>query len=172
MYSLWAHGNALVVENPSDIDSISYRGWGAEVRVKAGASTWLHVPIPTALSADDEGAVLMTAHLDFIADGAGAVNTIVVYDGDLNVYESGPVGPGSTGATKPYRAQLPLPPLLAISGPVNLAINFIASGIVDSDEPPALFTVLGAGIDFEYVARRLEERDFAAIGERIPVAHG
>jgi hypothetical protein len=171
MYSLWAHGTALAVENPTHIAGIAYRGWGAEVQVNPEANTWFHLPIPTAPVSDEGGAMLQSVFFDFMVDSAGTVLQLAVYNGTTNVWEPGAdtLGPIEYGV--PHQLKLDLPSPVAITRGIDLAINYEAFANTDSREPLALFSVFCGGIGFDYVRRPFEEREVDVAGERSPVAH-
>lgn len=42
----WVHGNALTVEQPGALASPSnHFGWGADISVLPGQSSWFHIPV-------------------------------------------------------------------------------------------------------------------------------
>ena len=50
LHASWVHGNAVTVENPSSLDRVGHFGWGGDMTIKPGQSSWFHVPLPTPAS--------------------------------------------------------------------------------------------------------------------------
>jgi len=41
------HGNALTVESPENLDRVGHFGWGADIAIRPGKSSWFHIPLST-----------------------------------------------------------------------------------------------------------------------------
>ena len=47
--AMWMHGTALAVESPERLASNGRFGWGGDLQVQPGQSTWMHIQVPTPL---------------------------------------------------------------------------------------------------------------------------
>lgn len=45
--AMWMHGTALAVESPEHLASNGRFGWGGDLQVQPGQSTWMHIQVPT-----------------------------------------------------------------------------------------------------------------------------
>jgi hypothetical protein len=45
--AMWIHGNSVMVETPESFSSISRFGFGTDMFIKPGHSSWIHAAIPT-----------------------------------------------------------------------------------------------------------------------------
>lgn len=52
-HASWVHGNALTVENPENLNRVGHFGWGADMQVKPGKSSWFHIALPTPVILSD-----------------------------------------------------------------------------------------------------------------------
>src|SRR2546423_92927 len=86
LYASWTHGNALTVESPEKMNSIGHYGWGADMSVKAGQSTWFHIALPTPVIVGDVRSQLQKVFLLFDGQG-GRISQVHVYDGSSKVQE-------------------------------------------------------------------------------------
>ena len=53
LYASWAHGNAVVAENPENMAHVGHFGWGSDMAVNPGRAAWFHVPVPTPVMVGD-----------------------------------------------------------------------------------------------------------------------
>jgi hypothetical protein len=64
-HASWVHGNALTVENPENLNRVGHFGWGADMQVKPGKSSWFHIALPTPVILNDARSNLMRVFLMF-----------------------------------------------------------------------------------------------------------
>jgi hypothetical protein len=81
--TLWTHGNAAQVQQPTELTDVAYTGKGLKATIKAGKNAWIHIPIPS----PDTNLVprLTNIYLDFfITDGR--LDELSVYDGATRIH--------------------------------------------------------------------------------------
>ena len=84
-HSVWTHGNALVVESPESLSSPGNYGWGADVDIKPGKSSWFHIPLSSPQMLNSQPARLVRAYLFFNAFNC-SIRNIHIYDGSFKVH--------------------------------------------------------------------------------------
>jgi hypothetical protein len=86
-HASWVHGNALTVENPENLDRVGHFGWGADMVMKNGKSSWFHVALPTPVIVSDARSKLIRVFLMYETEGGGSILNVHVYDGSFKVQE-------------------------------------------------------------------------------------
>ena len=76
----WIHGNALTVENPENLNRVGHFGWGADMDVKHGKSSWFHIALPTPVIVAGARSKLIRVFLMFKSE-VGSIRNVHVYDG-------------------------------------------------------------------------------------------
>ena len=84
-HSFWTHGNALVVESPENLSSPGNYGWGADVDIKPGKSSWFHIPLSSPQMLNSNSVRLLRAYLFFDAFNC-SIRNVHLYDGSINVH--------------------------------------------------------------------------------------
>src|SRR5262245_53720565 len=87
LFASWVHGTALRVETPENLDRVGYFGWGADMQITSGKSSWFHVPLPTPVIASDVRSNLQRVFIMFTTDDLGAIRAVHVYDGPFKVQQ-------------------------------------------------------------------------------------
>ena len=83
-HASWVHGNALTVESPENLIRIGHFGWGADMQIAPGKSSWFHVPLPTPVIPNGTQSSLLRVFLMFEAE-QGSIRNVHVYDGSVKV---------------------------------------------------------------------------------------
>jgi hypothetical protein len=86
LHASWVHGNAVTVENPGSLDRVGHFGWGGDMAIKPGQSSWFHVPLPTPVIVSDVRSKLIRVFVMFKADSC-SIRNVHVYDGSSKVQE-------------------------------------------------------------------------------------
>lgn len=86
LYASWAHGTGLTVESPENLARIGHFGWGADMSIKPGKSSWFHISVPTPVIVNNVRTHLQRIFLLFDAQG-GSIRNVHVYDGSAKVQE-------------------------------------------------------------------------------------
>ena len=86
LHAMWTHGNALTVENPGSLDRVGHFGWGADMAVKPGQSSWFHIPLATPVIVGDVRTQVQILFLMFDAE-SGSIRNVHIYDGSGKVQE-------------------------------------------------------------------------------------
>lgn len=153
LQSSWVHGNATVVESPTDVAQVTYRGWGADMFFAAKGESWFHIPLPTPHSVDGVTAVLERAHLMFSTE-IGDIDRVVIYDGPTELqtfagdWESAPTTPdGLVHAI--FTLDRPHP---VFSG-IGITLLYVAGTNVDGRQDLARMTIAAAGADYDFPVR-------------------
>ena len=82
-HASWVHGNALTVENPENLNRVGHFGWGADMQVKPGKSSWFHIALPTPVILSDARSNLNRVFLMFETE-QGSIRNVHVFDGSFN----------------------------------------------------------------------------------------
>ncbi|EON69767.1 hypothetical protein W97_09030 [Coniosporium apollinis CBS 100218] len=148
LHASWTHGNALTVESPENLNRVGHQGWGADMSVKAGKSSWFHIALPTPVIVDDVRTKLTKVFLLFSGEG-GQIREVHVYDGSSKVQEfkqlflSGEHRLALDGANTFNLAT----PHTVVWG-IGITFSFTASIGFDSQIPPSRLILAAAGGDF------------------------
>lgn len=147
----WIHGNALTVEQPGVLASPSnHYGWGADVEVTPGQSSWFHIPVPTPVIVSDVRTKFQKFFILFeTVDNLGSISQVHIYDGSFKIQEFNNLN--HQGA---HRTQLDGYNTFNLSTPhtvlfgIGITFLFQASTAFDGPNPPARLIVGSAGVDF------------------------
>lgn len=148
VYATWTHGNVLTVENPASLDRVGHYGWGADMAIKPGQSSWFHFPLATPVLVADKRATVQRLFLMFDAVG-GRIANVHIYDGSSKVQEF-----NSVSLSGEHRTALDGDNTFNLSSPhsvvwgMGISFFFIASIGIDSPIPDARLIVSSAGGDF------------------------
>lgn len=170
----WVHGNALLVEDPSQYTSVLHHGWGTDLTfagLRDGEDPYdfpnnyrvCHIPVPTPSAR--HGLVLETIFLLFNATNAGIVR-IDLWDGPKLAYSFTPPSDASPGPGGEYglygdlRAigrwnTFHLPSGITIESGLGVSMLWTVNPSAD-----ATVTFAAAGADF-VVATQVTERSGA-----------
>ncbi len=85
-YASWTHGNNLTVESPENLDSVGHYGWGGDMLIKPGKSSWFHIPIPTPVIVNGNRSLLQRVFIMFQCTQC-SIRNLHVYDGSSKVQE-------------------------------------------------------------------------------------
>ena len=129
--AMWMHGTALAVESPEHLASNGRFGWGGDLQVQPGQSTWMHIQVPTPVLVGGVQARLLRASFLFETFG-GRFDELHVFD---------------AGVDSANRFDLATPHTVFFG--VGLSAHFTASIGIDSPIPPTRVIVSAAGGDFE-----------------------
>jgi len=154
LITLWTHGNALTVETPGDLESLSHRGWGTDLFVKEGSEPWFHIPIPTPTHTRDAFFQLVKVFLLFEtpANSSSRIFEVHLFDGasDFQAFtELERSGSHLTGPDSANTFVLPSPHFM-YNG-LGLTFHFIPDHGIDSLVGPTLLSIAAAGCEFESV---------------------
>ena len=147
--AMWVHGTALAVESPENLAGNGRFGWGADIDVKPGKSTWMHIQVPTPVLVGGVQARLLRVFFLFETFG-GRFSEVHVFDGGKKVKEfkglslSGKHRAGVDGVNK---FDLPTPHKVFLG--IGVTALFTADIGFDTSIPPTRLIVSAAGGDFE-----------------------
>ena len=87
-YVIWAHGNALTVESPENLEHQGIHfGWGTDLVLKPGAGSWFHIPLPVPAVVADYPVYLKKIVLLFETEGNASLKQVHIYDGQAVLQE-------------------------------------------------------------------------------------
>jgi hypothetical protein len=148
LYASWAHGSALNVESPENLNRNGHYGWGADMSLKPGKSSWFHISVPTPVIVGDVRSQLKKIFVMFDCSG-GRITEVHVWDGSFKVQEfkglalTGEHRVSLDGANTFTLAQ----PHTVIYG-IGITFTFSADIGFDSPIPPSRLILATAGGDF------------------------
>ena len=87
-HSFWTHGNALTIESPENISAPGRYGWGADIDMIPGKSSWFHIPLSSPQTINGSNARLSKLYLFFNAFNC-SIRDVHIYDGSVKVHEFG-----------------------------------------------------------------------------------
>jgi hypothetical protein len=152
MNASWVHGNALTVESPENLSRVGHFGWGADLAIQPGKSSWFHLPLPTPVITSDARANLVRVFVMFKSDtGAGSIRNVHVYDGSSKVQEFNGLnlsGEHRTGVDGQNAFNLSAPHRVAWG--IGVSFFFQAATGIDSPIPPARLIISAAGGDYTF----------------------
>jgi hypothetical protein len=146
--AMWVHGNALAVQSPESLEVNGRLGWGADLRVRPGKSTWLHIPVPTPVIIGEVRASLMRVFLLFDARGGrftavhvwDGVNKVQQFDGlDLSGNHVAVDGVNTFKLDRPHRVVTGIGVSAVFTAPIGFDTSIAATRLI----------VAAAGADFE-----------------------
>lgn len=149
LYASWAHGSALNVESPENLNRVGHFGWGADMSVKPGKSSWFHISVPTPVIVADIRSQLQKVFLMVDAEG-GRITEVHVYDGSSKVQEFKGLHLDGEHRTKLDGANTftLASPHTVIFG-IGITFTFTADVGFDSPIPPSRLIPGSAGGDFK-----------------------
>jgi len=144
----WIHGTALTVENPENLNRVGHFGWGADMEVKHGRSSWFHIALPTPVIVAGARSKLIRVFLMFKSE-VGSIRNVHVYDGPSKVQEFNNLL--STGehlsSLDPVNTFNLTSPHTVIFG-IGVSFLYTADIGFDSAIPPSRLIVSSAGGDY------------------------
>ncbi|MFE7190510.1 DUF6623 family protein [Kitasatospora sp. NPDC057541] len=147
----WVHGNAMVVENPENLSRNGHFGWGSDVDITPGKSSWFHVAVPTPVIVNDVRTNLVRVFVLFKTDvGFGRLTRVHVWDGSggpLQQFENlASEGEHRTGLDGQNTFTLDQPHSVAF----GIGISFFVVAAIGFDTPiaPSRLILGTAGGDF------------------------
>lgn len=150
LYASWTHGNAITVESPENLARVGYFGWGGDMLIRPGKSSWFHIPIPTPVITLEGRTKLQRVFLLFLTNqGFGTIRSVHVYDGASVVQKFDGLslqGDHRGGLDGHNTFSMATPHTVA----VGIGISFLCVAAIgfDSPIPPSAMTVASAGGDF------------------------
>ena len=145
----WVHGTALAVETPANLDHVGYFGWGADMAVKPGKSSWFHIPLPTPVITNDVRTHLHKVFLLFLT-ASGSIRNVHVYDGSSKIQEFNDLhlqGEHRLGLDAANQFNLSQPH--AVVWGIGVSFFFVADIGFDSSIPPPRLILGSAGGDYD-----------------------
>jgi hypothetical protein len=150
MHASWVQGNALTVESPENLARVGHFGWGADMLVRPGKSSWFHIPLPTPVIVGDARTQLHRVFLLFKTDPhTGSIRNVHVYDGSSKPQEFNDLfleGEHRTQLDGMNTFNLATPHTVAFG--IGISFFFVASISLDSPVSPAQLIVASAGGDY------------------------
>ena len=148
MHASWIHGNGLTVESPENLNRIGHFGWGADMSVKPGKSSWFHISLPTPVIVSDVRSQLQRVFLLFDAQG-GSIRNVHVYDGSSVIHEVNNIlFEGEHRLQLDAKNTFNLPNPHTVVWGIGISFVFTAAIGFDSAIPPSRLILGAAGGDF------------------------
>jgi hypothetical protein len=144
----WIHGNALTVEQPENLSHVGHYGWGADMRIVPGKSSWFHVPLPTPVILNDKRSSLLRVFLMFETE-QGSIRNVHVYDGSSQVQEFNDLflsGEHRVNLDGQNTFNLAKPHVVAYG--IGVTFFYVADIGFDSNIPPPRLVLGSAGGDY------------------------
>ncbi len=144
----WIHGNALTVEQPENLSRVGHFGWGADMAIVAGKSSWFHVPLPTPVILNGSRASLLRVFLMFETE-QGSIRNVHVYDGSSKVQEfNGLLLKGEHRINLDAENTFNLAQPHSVAYGIGVSFFFVADIGFDSNIPPPRLILGSAGGDY------------------------
>jgi hypothetical protein len=81
-YVSWAHGNALTVESPENLQpGGEHLGWGTDIVLLPGKGSWFHIPLSVPAMVNEYPVYLKRTFLLFKTGGNALLKQVHIYDG-------------------------------------------------------------------------------------------
>jgi hypothetical protein len=157
----WAHGNAVVMEEPPQDDGglfgFNHFGWGTQIVIRPGFARWFHIPIPTPVLLDGHRMKLIRVFLQYqqIAGYArsGTIQDAHLWDGQNRIAKKSANDFKQQGASLQGHVTYELLQPREWFFGVGLSFRLGATGFMDGhfiDNAAAPVVVIGsAGADFQ-----------------------
>jgi hypothetical protein len=150
LYASWAHGNAVVAENPENMAHVGHFGWGSDMAVNPGRAAWFHVPVPTPVMVGDVRVKLQRFFLLFnVRQGQGEIRNVRVYDGgnQIQAFDGRHLfgeHRGGLDAANTFVLSAPHP----VAWGIGISFMFQAAVGFDTEIPPPVVSIASVGGDF------------------------
>jgi hypothetical protein len=145
----WIHGNALIVQMPGNLVSTDHVGWGTDMKVKPGTSTWFHIPLPTPVVIDGTRSKLIRVFIMFQSDIGGRIESVHVYDGTNKIHQfDGLRSEGDNRVNLNSYNTFTLPAPHDVIFGIGISFSFVTAIGIDSPIPPFHLVVVSAGGDY------------------------
>lgn len=147
-HASWVHGNALVVESPENLNRVGHFGWGADMEIRYGKSSWFHIALPTPVIVDDNRTTLHRIFLMFKSE-FGSIRNVHIYDGSAKVQEFNDLlgtGEHRTSLDTFNTFNLATPHTVVFG--IGVSFNYVADIGFDTNIPPNRLIVASAGGDY------------------------
>jgi hypothetical protein len=150
LHASWVHGTALAVENPENLARVGFFGWGGDMLIQPGKSSWFHLPVPTPVIVADTRLKLVRVFVLFKSDpGAGNIRNVHVWDGSAKVTEFNNLNlQGEHRNGLDAQNTFNLPSVHTVAFGIGISFFFQAAVGIDSPIPPARLIVGTGGGDF------------------------
>jgi hypothetical protein len=162
--AVWVHGNAVLVENPSDFSSVDRRGWGTDLTFSPGVAfreSVLHIPIPTPVLIRDVRTHLLRIFVlyetEVRVERQVMIKGIDIWDGGAQL-DSVPVGTGPVPWQGSHLSaidqfnRIDLSPSREVKFGIGLSLHCVTAG------GPGPIRIAAAGADF-WIQERSEQRE-------------
>jgi hypothetical protein len=150
LHASWVHGNAVTVESPENLARVGHFGWGGDMAINPGKSSWFHIPLPTPVIVGDTRTQLVRVFVLFESKpGEGSIRNVHVYDGSAKVQEFNDLhleGAHRTGLDGQNTFTLAAPHSVAFG--IGISFFYQASVGIDSPVPPSRLIIGTAGGDY------------------------
>jgi hypothetical protein len=148
LHASWVHGNALTVESPGNLASVGHFGWGGDMMIIPGRSSWFHIPLSTPVIIGDIRSKVQTLFLLFKSE-SGSIRNVHVYDGSFKVQEfNGLQFEGEHRVSLDGQNTFKLSTPHTVIFGMGISFFFVANIGFDTPIPPARLIVASAGGDF------------------------
>jgi hypothetical protein len=148
LHASWVHGTALTVEQPENLNRVGHFGWGADMGIVPGKSSWFHVPLPTPVILNGSRSSLLRVFLLFETE-QGSIRNVHVYDGSGKVQEFNNLflsgehrinldGENTFNLAQPH----------SVAWGIGVSFFFVAEIGFDSSIPPPRLILGSAGGDY------------------------
>ncbi|MFB9394169.1 DUF6623 family protein [Streptomyces coeruleoprunus] len=88
LHASWVHGNAVTVESPEVLARQGHFGWGGDMEILPGKSSWFHITVPTPVIVSDVRTKLIKVFVLFRTDPhRGRIRNVHVWDGSEKIQE-------------------------------------------------------------------------------------
>ncbi|HEV7785077.1 MAG TPA: DUF6623 family protein [Thermoanaerobaculia bacterium] len=144
----WVHGNAVTVESPENLAREGHYGWGADMLIHPGKSSWFHIPLPSPVIVNDARTSLHRVFLMFKSE-RGSIHSVHVYDGSSKPQEL-----NNLLLQGEHRLALDAENTFMLEKPhtvvwgIGISFYFVAEIGFDNSIPPARLIVAAAGGEF------------------------
>ncbi len=162
-YASWVHGNAVVLENPSNI-LVMRRGHGTEMQFtfapgRPAQGTWCHIAIPTPVIVNDVRLKVQKLFLLFKTGQHASIDNIHIYDGPWKIaafdvvagsnYSARRTGNHSQGVDAQNMITLPTPHEVSLGLSISFTFTPVAvNSSLAMVDPEGTLLITSAGADF------------------------
>jgi hypothetical protein len=148
LYASWIHGNAVTVENPGSLNRVGHYGWGGDMAIKPGQSSWFHIPLPTPVIAAGVRTKLQRVFMNFKAESC-SIRNVHVYDGSSKVHDFNDLFlEGEHRLTLDSQNTFQLPTPYTVVWGIGISFFVVSSIGFDTRIPDARLIIEAAGGDY------------------------